>query len=100
MTAAQISEDDVRKVASLARLALGDEEVQRLRGQLNAMLEHFAELDAFDVSQVSPTFQVLEGPTPFRADEPRPSLLRDEALAAAPAVESDGFAVPRVLEVE
>ncbi len=98
MTAeARITRTDVEHVAKLARLALTDDEIDALTGELGAILDHAARVSAVDTSEVAPTAHPLPLVNVLRADEPRPSLDRDEVLAAAPAVEDDRFRVPPVL---
>jgi len=94
---ARITRADVEHVAKLARLALTDDEVDALTGELGAILDHAARVSAVDTSEVAPTAHPLPLVNVLRADEPRPSLDRDEVLAAAPAVEDDRFRVPPVL---
>jgi aspartyl-tRNA(Asn)/glutamyl-tRNA(Gln) amidotransferase subunit C len=93
----RISRDDVVHVARLARLDLTDEEVELFTGQLGAVLEHAADVEALDTSGVPPTAHPLPLENVLRADEPRPSLDRAEVLALAPAVEDGRFRVPRIL---
>ena len=93
----RISRDDVVHVARLARLALTDEEVERFTGQLEAILEHAAQVSALDTDGVEPTAHPLPLSNVLRPDEPRPCLPRDEVLAAAPAAEDGRFRVPRIL---
>jgi aspartyl-tRNA(Asn)/glutamyl-tRNA(Gln) amidotransferase subunit C len=95
---AKISVGEVRRVARLARLALGDEEVGRMQVQLDSILGYVAEIDALDVSGVEPTFHAVPMVAPLREDEVAASLPRGETLAAAPKTEDGGFAVPAVLE--
>lgn len=97
---ASISRDDVAHVARLARLELTDEELDTFTGQLAAVLEHAADVEALDVHDVPPTAHPFELANVLRADERRPSLDRDEVLAAAPAVEDRRFKVPPVLGEE
>lgn len=90
----RISEADVRKVAKLARLRLSPDEVERYTHQLDDMLEHFADIDALDLDGVEPMTQPIPLSNVFREDVVRPSLDRDEVLAAAPAAEGGRFRVP------
>lgn len=92
--------DEVRKVARLARLDLGPDEVERMTADLGAILAHMAELDAVDVAGVEPTFHAVPLDAPLREDRVAPSLDRERALAAAPRVEAGAFAVPKVLEAD
>jgi len=89
-----ISRDEVLHVAQLARLALTDEEVERLGGQLDAILEAVAKVSELDLSDVEPTSHPLDLVNVWSEDEPRPSLPLDEALANAPAREGGFFRVP------
>jgi aspartyl-tRNA(Asn)/glutamyl-tRNA(Gln) amidotransferase subunit C len=89
-----ISRDEVLHVAQLARLALTDEEVERLGGQLDAILEAVAKVSELDLSDVEPTSHPLDLVNVWGEDEPRPSLPIEEALANAPEREGNFFRVP------
>jgi aspartyl-tRNA(Asn)/glutamyl-tRNA(Gln) amidotransferase subunit C len=89
-----IDRDEVLHVARLARLRLDDDEVQRMTGELSAVLDHIARIGELDLEDVPPTTHVVEITGRLRADEPRPCLPRKVALAQAPAVQDDGFLVP------
>ena len=81
-------------VAALARLALDDGEVERMAVELSAVLDHIETISQLDLEGVEPTSHVVEVANALRADEPRPSLPREAALAAAPDAGDDGFRVP------
>jgi len=89
-----ISRDEVLHVARLARLALTDEEVERLGGQLSAILEAVSKVSELDLGGVEPTAHPLDLVNVWAEDEPRPSLPVDEALANAPDREAGFFRVP------
>jgi aspartyl-tRNA(Asn)/glutamyl-tRNA(Gln) amidotransferase subunit C len=89
-----IDREQVLHVARLARLELNDDEVARMTGELSAILGHIEKISALDLDGVRPTSHVVEVGSALRADEVRPSLPRDVALANAPSVEDDGFSVP------
>jgi aspartyl-tRNA(Asn)/glutamyl-tRNA(Gln) amidotransferase subunit C len=91
-----LSRDDVVHVAHLARLALTDDEVDLFTAQLRTVLDHAADVAALDLSHLPPSSHPIALENVMRPDEPRPSLDRDEVLAAAPAVEDDRFRVPRI----
>jgi aspartyl-tRNA(Asn)/glutamyl-tRNA(Gln) amidotransferase subunit C len=93
----RITRADVEHVAQLARLALTDEEITSLTGELAAILDYAAEVSALDTEGVEPTAHPLPLVNVLRPDEVRPCLERDEVLAAAPAVEDGRFRVPRIL---
>ena len=62
--------------------------------ELSAVLDHVAKIGELDLTDVPPTAHVVEVTGALRADEPRPSLPREVALAQAPAVSDEGFLVP------
>jgi len=94
MPATVITRDEVLHVARLARLALGDDELEPMAGELSAVLEHIAKIGELDLQDVAPTSHVIEVTGALRADEPRPCLPQEVALARAPAVSDGGFLVP------
>ncbi len=85
-----LSTADVEHIAELAKLALTADEIEQYRRQLSAILEHFEALRQVDTSSVPPTASVLPLRTVMRADQVRPSLPTEDALANAPDRE-DGF---------
>ena len=89
-----ISRDEVLHVARLARLALTEEEVERLGGQLNAILEAVGKVAELDLSDVEPTSHPLDLSNVWADDEPAPSLPADEVFANAPDREDSFFKVP------
>jgi aspartyl-tRNA(Asn)/glutamyl-tRNA(Gln) amidotransferase subunit C len=89
-----IDRDQVLHVARLARLALSDEELERMPGELSKILEHVEKMDELDLDGVEPTTHVVEIQNVLRDDEPRPCLPRDRALSGAPDVADGGFRVP------
>jgi aspartyl-tRNA(Asn)/glutamyl-tRNA(Gln) amidotransferase subunit C len=91
---AEIDETTVRHVAHLARLALTDEEVERLGGQLNAILAAVAKVSELELNDVEPTSHPLDLVNVWADDEPRPSLPLEDVFANAPAREGDFFKVP------
>lgn len=95
---AALTRADVEHVARLARLALTDDELERLTGDLAAVLEHAADVAALDLDGVPPTAHPLPLRNVLRADVVRPTLDRDEVLAAAPATEDGRFRVPRIMD--
>ena len=89
-----ISREEVQRVAHLARLELGEEELDRLGGQLNAILDAVAKVSELELADVEPTSHPLAVVNVWGEDEPRSSLDPDTALANAPAREGDFFRVP------
>ncbi len=88
---------DVEHVAHLARLGLTPDELDRLEGQLNHILDQFAKLAELDTDAIPPTAQVIELENILRDDVVRPSLPAAAALANAPARDGDFFVVPAIL---
>ena len=94
-----ITREDVLHVAKLARLALTDEEIERLTRELGAILEAVSKVSELDLSDVPPTSHPLAVVNALiendqHDDEPRPSLKLDEVFANAPEREADLFKVP------
>jgi aspartyl-tRNA(Asn)/glutamyl-tRNA(Gln) amidotransferase subunit C len=89
-----IDREEVLHVARLARLALGEEEIEPIARELSAVLDHVAKIGELSLEHVPPTTHVVELTGALRADEPRPCLPREVALEQAPAVADDGFLVP------
>lgn len=92
-----ISRDDVAHVATLARLALSPEELDRFTEQLASVLDHARDVEALDVADVPPTSHPIPLTNVLRDDEPGPVLDRDAVLAQAPATEDGQFRVPPIL---
>jgi aspartyl-tRNA(Asn)/glutamyl-tRNA(Gln) amidotransferase subunit C len=89
-----LTRDQVLHVATLARLALTEEEVDRYAGELSSVLDHIETISELDLDGVEPTAHVVEVANALRPDEPRPSLPVDVVLAQAPAVADGGVLVP------
>ena len=90
-----LSRDQVLHVARLARLELDEEELERMAGELSGVLDHIEKIGELgDLEGVPPTSHVVAVENALRADEPRPSLPREVALASAPDPAAGGFRVP------
>jgi len=89
-----IDREQVLHVARLARLRLSDDEVEAMTGELSSVLGHIEKIGELDLDGVEPTSHVVALENVLRPDEPRPSLPRDAALAAAPDSDGTGFRVP------
>ena len=99
----QISQLDVERVAELAHLELTPDESRSMLHDLNAILDHVAQLSELDTSSVAPLAQMNElegarGEGSLRKDLVLPSLDRVEVLAAAPETDNVFFKVPKVIE--
>jgi aspartyl-tRNA(Asn)/glutamyl-tRNA(Gln) amidotransferase subunit C len=89
-----IERDQVLHVAKLSRLRLTDEEVERMAGELSAILEHVERISTLDLDGVEPTTHVVALENVLRPDEPRASLPRERALEPAPDPSDGAFRVP------
>lgn len=89
-----ISRDEVLHVARLARLALTDEEVERITGELGAILDAVGVVAELDLGDVPPTSHPLDLVNVWDDDEPRPSLGLGDAFANTAARDGDHFRVP------
>ena len=91
-----ISRDDVLHVARLARLEIPEDEVERVEGELGAILDAVGKVQELDLGDVEPTSHPLDVVNVWAEDSARPSLARDEALANAPDPADGAFRVPAV----
>jgi aspartyl-tRNA(Asn)/glutamyl-tRNA(Gln) amidotransferase subunit C len=94
---ATLGREDVAHVASLARLALTDEELDRFTVQLARVIDHARDVAALDVAEVEPTSHPVPMRNVLRPDVVGECLGRHEVLAAAPECEDGRFKVPRVI---
>ena len=92
-----LSRQDVAKVGMLARLALTEAELERMTGELSAIVEFVSQLSQLDTANVEPLAHPLDTRNVFREDEPGPSLSTEQALASAPRHDGSCFLVPAVL---
>lgn len=97
MSSSAISRDDVAHLASLARIDLTEDELDRLGAELPAILEHVKVVQDVAGDDVPAMSHPIPVANVFRPDVPRPSLHPDEALAGAPQSEEQRFLVPQIL---
>jgi aspartyl-tRNA(Asn)/glutamyl-tRNA(Gln) amidotransferase subunit C len=95
-----ISRAEVAHLARLARLAVTDSELDLFAGQLDVILGAVARVGEVAADEIPPTSHAVPLENVFRADERRPGLTQEQALAAAPAAEEGRFRVPRILDDE
>ena len=93
-----IDKDAVDHVARLARLALTDDERERMSGELSVILAHVEKIQALDLDGVEPTAHAVALENVMRPDAVTPSLSQEDALRNAPEREDDRFKVPRIVE--
>jgi aspartyl-tRNA(Asn)/glutamyl-tRNA(Gln) amidotransferase subunit C len=94
---AGLSRSDVEHVAHLARLGMTAEELDRLEGQLNQIVDRYLKLAEVDTDAIAPTAQTIELENILRDDVATPSLPAEAVLANAPARQGDFIVVPPIL---
>jgi aspartyl-tRNA(Asn)/glutamyl-tRNA(Gln) amidotransferase subunit C len=94
---ANLSKEDVLKLASLSKLELSDEQLSHFTPELEAILEHIEKLQAVDVDGLEPTNQVSGLVNVMREDEIREYANQAELLKNVPAVKDNQIKVKRVL---
>jgi len=92
-----LSRQEVAKVATLARLALSDEELVTMTSQLGGIVGFVSQLEELDTASVDPLAHPLDAKNVFRDDVVQPSLTTAEALQSAPRHDGQCFLVPAVL---
>jgi aspartyl-tRNA(Asn)/glutamyl-tRNA(Gln) amidotransferase subunit C len=95
-----LTRHEVAHLANLARLAVTEAELDLFAGQLDVILGAVARIGDVAAADIPPTSHAVPLTNVLRPDEVRPSLPRDEVLAAAPSVEDYRFRVPRILGEE
>jgi aspartyl-tRNA(Asn)/glutamyl-tRNA(Gln) amidotransferase subunit C len=96
----EISREEVRHLADLARIDLSDAELDHLAPQLGVILESIASINEVAAEDVPPTSHALPLTNVFREDVVVPGLTAEQALAGAPEVDQQRFSVPRILGEE
>ncbi|HXV93494.1 MAG TPA: Asp-tRNA(Asn)/Glu-tRNA(Gln) amidotransferase subunit GatC [Pseudonocardia sp.] len=95
-----ITRPEVAHLARLARLAVTDDELDVLAGQLDVILRAVAQVGEVAADDIPPTSHAVPLQNVFRPDERRPGLEQQQALACAPAAEDGRFRVPQILGEE
>jgi aspartyl-tRNA(Asn)/glutamyl-tRNA(Gln) amidotransferase subunit C len=93
-----VDADTVRRVAHLARIAVAEDEVDNLKGELNAILAFVEQLADVDVTGVEPMTSVTPMALKMREDKVTDGCIADQVIANAPAHEHHFFLVPKVVE--
>ena len=93
----EVTDDLVRQVASLSRLAISPAEASGLKKHFEKILAYIAEFQALDTKDVDPSMFSVESSNVYREDEVKPSLPREEALRNAPRVSGPFFLLPRIV---
>ena len=93
-----VTEDDVRKVARLSRIAVNEQHAEELVGELNGILAWIDQLNEVDIEGVEPMTSVVETQLPMREDVVTDGDIQDQVLANAPRSEDGFFVVPKSVE--
>ena len=93
-----VSPEQVRHIAKLARIAMSDDEIERLVPELNNILGWVEQLSEVDTEGVEPLTAVIPNTLRLREDKVTDGDCRDDVLANAPVAEHGFFAVPKVIE--
>ena len=93
-----VTNEDVRHIAKLARLAMSDNEIEAMVPELNSILGWVEQLGEVDTDGVDPLTAVIPNTLRLREDEVTDGDCRDDVLANAPVAEHGFFAVPKVIE--
>ncbi len=93
----KLTDDQVRHVARLSRLELGDDQIHRFAEQLSHVLDYVSQLSELDLGGVEPMAHTMGQTNVLRDDEPGPGLTVESVLANAPAASPPFFMVPKVL---
>jgi aspartyl-tRNA(Asn)/glutamyl-tRNA(Gln) amidotransferase subunit C len=93
-----VDADTVRRVAHLARLAVADDEVENLRGELNAILAFFDQLAEVNVDGIEPMTSATPMAMKMRTDAVTDGGIPDAIIQNAPAHDDHFFVVPKVVE--
>ena len=94
----KITRAEVEHVSRLARLALSDDELDSLTGEMDAILDYVEQLNALDTEGIVPTAHAVPMENAFRPDEVRPGFTTRQALSNAPDATDNAFRVRRVIE--
>jgi aspartyl-tRNA(Asn)/glutamyl-tRNA(Gln) amidotransferase subunit C len=93
-----VTNEQVRHIAKLARIAMSDEEIERLAPELNNILGWVEQLGEVNTDGVEPLTAVIDQKLRLRDDVVNDGNIRDEILANAPDAQHGFFAVPKVIE--
>jgi len=93
-----VSTEQVRHIAKLARIAMSDEEIERLAPELNNILGWVEQLGEVNTDGIEPLTAVIDQKLRLRHDAVIDGNIRDEILANAPEAQHGFFAVPKVIE--
>ncbi|WLV25312.1 Asp-tRNA(Asn)/Glu-tRNA(Gln) amidotransferase subunit GatC [Aciduricibacillus chroicocephali] len=95
---ADITKDQVKHVAHLARLEITEEEAEQFTEHLSAIITYAEKLNELDTEGIEPTTHVLDLKNVFRKDEAKHTITQEDAMKNAPDSEDGQFRVPSILE--
>ena len=93
-----VSKDEVRYIAKLSKLNVGDEKLDKMTRDLSSIVEFANNLSTIDIDGVRPTAHILDIKNVFRKDEVSDSYDREEILKNAPESQAGCISVPKVVE--
>lgn len=93
-----VSEDKVKQLADMLRIAVTEEEATRYTEHLNKMVDYVKCLDEVDTDGVEPMTHAIELKNVMRDDEPKQWITQEQALKNAPDHEDGQFRVPAILD--
>jgi len=93
-----VTNEQVRHIARLARIAMSDEEIERLAPELNNILGWVEQLGEVNTDGIEPLTAVIDQKLRLREDAVTDGHIRDDVLANAPEAQHGFFAVPKVIE--
>ncbi|KCZ94014.1 Asp-tRNA(Asn)/Glu-tRNA(Gln) amidotransferase subunit GatC [Hyphomonas johnsonii] len=93
-----VTKDDVRKVARLSRIAVPEERLEEMAGELNGILGWIDQLNEVDIDGVEPMTSVVATTLPMREDVVTDGNIQDQVLANAPSSADGFFVVPKAVE--
>lgn len=92
-----ITKDEVKKVANLARLSLTENEIQSLQDDMSSILDFISQINEVETSNIEPTAHVLDIKNVFREDKTEKSLDREKIMELAPEKSNGFIVVPKVI---
>ena len=93
-----VTKDDVRKVARLSRIAVPEDRLEKLAGELSGIMGWIEQLNEVDIEGVAPMTSVVASTLPMREDVVTDGNIQDQVLANAPKTEEGFFVVPKAVE--
>tara|TARA_B100001250_G_C19526312_1_gene668257 strand:+ start:447 stop:734 length:288 start_codon:yes stop_codon:yes gene_type:complete len=93
----QISKSDVKKVATLSRIDIPDNDLETFTSQLKKILDYIEQLNSIDTENINPTTRAVEVVNSFRDDIVEQTNVREDLLDNAPEREGEFYKVPKIL---